>query len=81
VVVFKIDISNVFSIDAKRQPIVSRHPNAPFANSVSLQRVKSPSGKETDLLNVSRLFDGVKNVFQLLDKIGANAAAAFQGGA
>src|SRR3989442_1394752 len=74
VVVLDIDVPHVLAVDAERHAKIPRQPHAPLAASRAFERMQSPTGKPCDLLDMSRLFDGVKDILQLRHKIGANAA-------
>ena len=72
VVVLDIDVPHVLAVDAERHAKIPRQPHAPLAASCAFERMQSPTGKPCDLLDMSRLFDGVKDILQLRHKIGVD---------
>jgi hypothetical protein len=74
-IVLEIEIGHVFAVYTKRQPKVSRHPDAPLSTPTALQPVQFPSRKLRHLLDAPGLLDRMEDYPQLRHKVGANAAA------
>ena len=73
-IVLEIKVTYIFRINAKGDPIIAAHPNAPLATPCTLQRMQSLSRKQPHLFDVPRLLDGVEDILNLFDEIGPDTA-------
>jgi hypothetical protein len=73
-IILEIDVRHILPDYPEGQPKIASHPNTPFAASRPFESMQTPPGKQRHLLYISRLLNGVENIFDFCHEIRANAS-------